>query len=212
MTKHGTTSEILLTTTENLSDEILFKTANSFLEDAVKSIPFASLITSSIETYTRFRILKEQKQLLAFIQETENLDNGFVEKFFKQKSNAEIGLEILGILDQTYLEHQARMIGRVTLLLKDKKISKQEFDKYTCIITKLNNHLIDLIDELYLIETNRNDPDFEFDIKNQNMELVNFGFLIEVSSQLYPCATQISQYKKTDYFDYFYKRIFKDKT
>ena len=62
MTKHGTTSEILLTTTENLSDEILFKTANSFLEDAVKSIPFASLITSSIETYTRFRILKEQKQ------------------------------------------------------------------------------------------------------------------------------------------------------
>lgn len=65
MTKHGTTSEILLTTTENLSDEILFKTANSFLEDAVKSIPFASLITGSIETYTRFRILKEQKQLLS---------------------------------------------------------------------------------------------------------------------------------------------------
>jgi len=212
MTRHGTTSEILLTTTENLSDEILFKTANSFLEDAVKSIPFASLITGSIETYTRFRILKEQKQLLAFIQKTENLDNGFVEKFFKQKSNAEIGLEILGILDQTYLERQARMVGRVTLLLKDKKISKQEFDKYTYIITKLNNHLIDLIDELYLIETNRNDPDFEFDIKNPNMELVNFGFLIEVSSQLYPGTTQISQYKKTDYFDYFYKRIFKDET
>lgn len=210
MTKHGTTSEILLTTTENLSDEILFKTANSFLEDAVKSIPFASLITGSIETYTRFRILKRAET--AFIQETENLDNGFAEKFFKQKSNAEIGLEILGILDQTYLEHQARMIGRVTLLLKDKKISKQEFDKYIYIITKLNNHLIDLIDELYLIETNRNEPDFEFDIKNPNMELVSFGFLIEVSSQLYPGATQISQYKKTDYFDYFYKRVFKDET
>lgn len=104
------------------------------------------------------------------------------------------------------------MIGRVTLLLKDKKISKQEFDKYIYIITKLNNHLIDLIDELYLIETNRNEPDFEFDIKNPNMELVSFGFLIEVSSQLYPGATQISQYKKTDYFDYFYKRVFKDET
>jgi len=81
-------------------------------------------------------MLKEQKQLLAFIQETEtnNLD------FIKDKNNTELGLEILGILDQTYLEHQARMIGRATLLKYNGKISKQEFDKYTYIITKLNNH------------------------------------------------------------------------
>jgi len=48
--------------------------------------------------------LKEQKQLLAFIQETENINHGFIEKFFKNKENLELGLEILGILDQTYLE------------------------------------------------------------------------------------------------------------
>ena len=112
MSNKNSKIDLAFTATENLADEILFKTANTFLEDAVKSIPFASLISSSIQAYTQFRTLKEQKQLLAFIQETEtnNLD------FIKDKNNIELGLEILGILDQTYLEHQARMIGRATLL------------------------------------------------------------------------------------------------
>ncbi|MCJ8511863.1 hypothetical protein [Acinetobacter lwoffii] len=212
MTKHGNTSEILLTTTENLSDEILFKTANSFLEDAVKSIPFASLITGSIETYTRFRILKEQKQLLAFIQETENLDNGFVEKFFKQKSNAEIGLEILGILDQTYLERQARMVGRVTLLLKDKKISKQEFDKYTYIITKLNNHLITLIENLYL-EYSINPHQRIVSIPLANMDLISFGFIKKLADGSWFSEAQNNtpyDYKIQEEYFFFYKYIFKD--
>jgi hypothetical protein len=55
------------------------------LEDAVKSIPFVSLISGSIQAYTQFRTLKEQKQLLAFIQEAENINQGFIEKFFQDK-------------------------------------------------------------------------------------------------------------------------------
>ncbi|MNY87537.1 hypothetical protein D3C78_37710 [compost metagenome] len=66
MSNKNTACELTLTTAENLADEILFKTANTFLEDAVKSIPFASLISGSIQAYTQFRMLKEQKQLLAF--------------------------------------------------------------------------------------------------------------------------------------------------
>ena len=178
MSNKNIARELALTTTENLADEIIFKTANTLLEDTIKSIPFASLITGSIESYTKFRTLKEQKQLLAFIEEAENINVGFIEKFFKDKDNLELSIEILGILDQTYLEKQAKMIGRASVLFKNLSISKQIFDKYTYIITRLNSHLIYLIEEIYTIETNRDDPEFEYDIKNPNMELVNFGFLM----------------------------------
>ena len=130
MSNKNIARELALTTAKNLADEIIFKTATTLLEDTIKSIPFASLITGSIESYTKFRILKEQKQLLAFIQEAENINVRFIEKFFKDKDNLELGLEVLGILDQTYLEKQARMIGRATFLFKGLEISKQEFDKY----------------------------------------------------------------------------------
>ena len=210
MSNNKLASELVLTATENLADEFLFKTANTFLEDAIKSIPFASLITGSIETYSKFRTLKEQRQLLAFIQEAENINQGFIEKFFKDKNNTQLGFEILGVLDQTYLEQQAKMIGRVTLLFKDGKISKQDLDKYTYIITRLNSHFILLINELYSIETNQDDPEFEFDIENPNMEFVNFGFLKEVPSPLYPGSTQITRFRRTNSFYYFYENIFKD--
>ena len=211
MSNNKLASELVLTATENLADEFLFKTANTFLEDAIKSIPFASLITGSIETYSKFRTLKEQRQLLAFIQEAENINQGFIEKFFKDKNNTQLGFEILGILDQTYLEKQARMIGRVTLLFKDGKIPKQDFDKYTYISTRLNSHLILLIDELYSIETNQDDPEFEFDIENPNMEFISFQFLVEVPSPLnLDGKTKIARYKRTNSFFYFYENIFKD--
>ena len=211
MSNNKLASELVLTATENLADEFLFKTANTFLEDAIKSIPFASLITGSIETYSKFRTLKEQRQLLAFIQEAENINQGFIEKFFKDKNNTQLGFEILGVLDQTYLEQQAKMIGRVTLLFKGGKISKQDFDKYTYIITRLNSHLILLIDELYSIETNQDDPEFEFDIENPNMEFSSFQFLIEVPSPLtLDGKTKIARYKRTNSFFYFYENIFKD--
>lgn len=211
MSNNKLASELVLMATENLADEFLFKTANTFLEDAIKSIPFASLITGSIETYSRFRTLKEQRQLLAFIQEAENINQGFIEKFFKDKNNTQLGFEILGVLDQTYLEQQAKMIGRVTLLFKDGKISKQDFDKYTYIITRLNSHLILLMDELYSIETNQDDPEFEFDIENPNMEFSSFQFLIEVPSPLnLDGKTKIARYKRTNSFFYFYENIFKD--
>ncbi|WP_180089295.1 hypothetical protein [Acinetobacter sp. YH12219] len=210
MSNKNSKTDLVLNSAENLADEILFNTANTFLEDAVKSIPFASLISSSIQAYTHYRTLKEQKQRLAFIQEIETNNQNFIKHFFQDKNNAELGLEILGILDQTYLEHQARMIGRTVLLKYHGKISKQEFDKYTYIITRLNNHLIHLIKELSLIETNKDDPDFEYDIQNPNVDLASFSFLVQVPSQLYPGGIQIAQFKRTETFYYFYENIFND--
>ncbi len=212
MSNKNSKTDLVLTSAENLADEILFKTANTFLEDAVKSIPFASLISSSIQAYTQFRTIKEQKQLLAFIQEAENINQGFIEKFFQDKNNTELGLEILGILDQTYLERQARMIGRVAILFKNLDISKQEFDKYTYIITKLSSYLISLIEDLHA-RLDINSSEKIISIPLPNMDLISFEFIQKLPDGSWCEEAQNSSlydYEVSDDFVYFYEKIFKD--
>ena len=212
MSNKNIVRELTLTATENLADEIIFKTANTLLEDTIKSIPFASVITGSIESYTKFRILKEQKQLLAFIQEAENINIGFIEKFFKDKDNLELGLEVLGILDQTYLEKQAKMMGRDTIFFKSLSISKQKFDKYTYIITKLNNHLITIIEHLQ-IEITTNSSMSIISLPIPNMDLISFGFIQKLPDGSWFSEAQNKtpfDHKITDEYFYFYENVFKD--
>ena len=212
MSNKNIARELTLTATENLADEIIFKTANTLLEDTIKSIPFASVITGSIESYTKFRILKEQKQLLAFIQEAENINIGFIEKFFKDKDNLELGLEVLGILDQTYLEKQAKMMGRATIFFKSLSISKQKFDKYTYIITKLNNHLITIIENLQT-EITTNSSMSIISLPIPNMDLISFGFIQKLPNGSWFSEAQNKtpfDHKITDEYFYFYENIFKD--
>ena len=211
MSNKNSLNEIALTATENFAKEIILGSATSFLEEVAKSVPIASTALALTKAYSNYKTAKDQRQLLAFIQAADEIDDRFIERFFQNSNNTELGFEILGILDQTYLEKQARMIGRVTLLFKDGKIPKQDFDKYTYISTRLNSHLILLIDELYSIETNQDDPEFEFDIENPNMEFSSFQFLIEVPSPLnLDGKTKIARYKRTNSFFYFYENIFKD--
>ena len=212
MSNKNIARELTLTATENLADEIIFKTANTLLEDTIKSIPFASVITGSIESYTKFRILKEQKQLLAFIQEAENINIGFIEKFFKDKDNLELGLEVLGILDQTYLEKQAKIMGRATILFKSLSISKQKFDKYTYIITKLNNHLITIIENLQT-EITTNSSMSIISLPIPNMDLISFGFIQKLPDGSWFSEAQNKtpfDHKITDEYFYFYENVFKD--
>ncbi|MBI1453194.1 MULTISPECIES: hypothetical protein [Acinetobacter] len=199
-------NEIALTTTENLAKEFLLGTATSFLDELAKAIPFASSALALSTAYSNFKTAQEKRQLLAFIQEIEINKPDFINKFFKDKNNTELGLEILGILDQTYLEKQARMIGRVTILLKNLVISKQEFDKYTYIITKLNNHLITIIKELHQASKDATHSTFHF--PSPNMDLISFEFLVEVENNR-KFTTQ-SNYQRTEFFYYFYENIFKD--
>ena len=211
MSNKNSLNEIALTATENFAKEIILGSATSFLEEVAKSVPIASTALALTKAYSNYKTAKDQRQLLAFIQAADEIDDRFIERFFQNSNNTELGFEILGILDQTYLEKQARMIGRVTLLFKDGKIPKQDFDKYTYISTRLNSHLILLIDELYSIETNQDDPEFEFDIENPNMDFISFQFLVEVPSPLnLDGKTKIARYKRTNSFFYFYENIFKD--
>ena len=131
MSNKNSLNEIALTATENFAKEIILGSATSFLEEVAKSVPIASTALALTKAYSNYKTAKDQRQLLAFIQAADEIDDRFIERFFQNSNNTELGFEILGILDQTYLEKQARMIGRVTLLFKDGKIPKQDFDKYT---------------------------------------------------------------------------------
>ena len=204
--------DLALTTAENITDEIVFKTASTFLEYLIKSVPFSPIIISLIDAYSNFETAKKQKQLLNFIQQTEEINHGFIAKFFKEKSNSELGFEILGILDQTYLDQQARMVGRTLILLQKNDISKQEFDKYTYIITKLNNHLLMLIEELHT-KFMENSPKVIISLPNANMDLVSFGFIEKLLDGSWFAEAQNEtafDYKITNEYFYFYKNIFKD--
>lgn len=216
--------DLALTTAENITDEIVFKTATTLLDDLIKSVPFSPIVTNLIGAYTNFETAKKQRQLLNFVQHAEDINQGFIEKFFKNKHNAEIGFEILGILDQTYLDPQARMIGRAAILLDSKRISKQDFNKYTYIITKLNSHLIHLIQSLYttgkdfnsgMKETGHNiissiGCSLQVSFPNPNMDLISFGFLEEYSDENKKMWNALSQYRRTQFFYDFYEKIFKD--
>ena len=112
------------------------------------------------------------------------------------------------------------MIGRATLLKYNGKISKQEFDKYTYIITKLNNHLTNIVEETYQLHQQRlsdplqtHYPPNSIDLQNANMDLLSFGFLIFNQPPHWGDKYKKhlkSQYTVQEKFLYFYHNIFKD--
>ncbi|CAM4133678.1 hypothetical protein [Acinetobacter pragensis] len=172
-----------------------------------------ALRSSANEIYLQSKLANEglyYLQVKTFL-ETLELDANDIEKFMKENPNHQrLGFEIFKILEHTILDKQAKMLAKAFQLFTQKQIFKQEFDKYTYIITRLNSHLIHLIDDLSAVKTNLDNPKYEFDIENPNMEFVSFGFLKEVSSPLYPGSTQIARFKRTDSFYCFYENIFKD--
>lgn len=200
-------NEIALSTAENIADELIFKSATTFVEDLAKSVPVASVVLGLTKAISNYKTAKDQRQLLAFIQEAENTDAEFIKKFFQDKTNIELGFEILGILDQTYLEKQARMIFRVTQLFREKVITKAKFNKYCYIIKKLDSHLIYIIENYY---ESIHDPhsDRKINFVAPNMDLLSFGFLIQKQSK--NNTYEYPSFQRTEDFYSFYENIFKD--
>jgi len=220
MSNKNSLNEIALTATENFAKEIIVGSATSLLEEIAKSVPIASTALALTKAYSNYKTAKDQRQLLAFIQAADEIDDRFIERFFQNPNNTELGFEILGILDQTYLEKQAIMIFRATKLFKDQQIGKLEFDRYTYIITRLNNYLIHLVEEIFnLYLQRRNDPNQikyplnSINIQNPNMDLLSFGFL--TFNQPPHWGDDYDIYLKSQYtvqadFINFYETIFKD--
>lgn len=191
------------------AQELLYETSNS----ALLGIPEA-LKNATHKIYTQSKLNNEALyylQVRTFL-ETLDLDEKEISKFMQENPDHQrLGLEIFKILENTLIEKQAIMLAKTFKLYASGHLSKQNFDKYTYIITKLNQHLINLLQELFFLKTNNEDPEFEFDVSNPNMELVSFQFLREVESPLVlDGKTKIARYKRTDGFYHFYENIFKD--
>ncbi|MDD2946095.1 MAG: hypothetical protein PHG15_09980 [Acinetobacter sp.] len=199
----------LLNYVGSYAQELLYETSNS----ALLGIPEA-LKNTTQKIYAQSKLNNEALyylQVKTFL-ETLDLDEDEVSQFMQKNPNHQrLGLEIFKILESTILEKQAQLLAKSFKYLTKKEIDDKTFNQYTYIITKLNNHLINLLQELYFLKTNNENPEFEFDISNPNMELVSFQFLREVESPLVlDGKTKIARYKRTDEFYHFYENIFKD--
>lgn len=213
-------NKVALTTTENIAKEFLITSTSSIVEGFAKAIPFADTAIALTQAYSNFKSAQAQQHLLAFIQEAENINHGFIKKFFQNTNNTELGFEILGVLDKVYSEKQAKMIGRIAVFKEDKLISKQQFDKYTYIICKLDNYLSDRIEEIYTLYNERqNAPDKNkyplnsINLQNANMDLLSFDFI--VFNQPPHWGDEYAIYLQAKYtvqedFLFFYENIFKD--
>lgn len=173
------------------TQEILYETSNS----ALLGIPEA-LKNTTQKIYAQSKLNNEALyylQVKTFL-ETLDLDEDEVSQFMQENPhNQRLGLEIFKILESTLLEKQAIMLAKTFKIYTSGHLSKQNFDKYTYIITRLNNHLIHLIEILFMMgkdfepemhETGNSlitaiGCGFKASFPSPNMDLVSFGFLEE---------------------------------
>lgn len=226
--KDSNNSEIPLTIIENIGKNVLESVAEGVTTELVKAIPFVSVITGFSKAYTNLKEARYQKNLHAFLFESSD-SKKFSEKFFSDKSNAEIGLEILSVLEQITLNHQAEMLARLTRLWKEtKEIDDDTFHEYSNIIINFNQHLINEFEKYMTMKIpskhsygglsfTQNGAKFDNPVDDKliypNMFFVVYGFLKKKQSQTVFVGNsplEEGYYLLTDKANFFYNKIFKD--
>ena len=86
------------------------------------------------------------------------------------------------------------MVGRSLLLLKENKISKQDFDKCVYIITKLNNHLISKIENLNSLISSGNKT-----VPFQPTEFLSFEFVEREPEPVVGDIDLLDNFKNNEY-------------
>ncbi len=198
----GITSEV----TENLVDNILLNTTENALEEVIKAFPIVGALKGLYQGFTQYQLNKRAQQFLYFIEECESRDPGDILKIFKDKSNVEMGMEIINALDTSYLVNHAQMLARVTLLYDTEEISREKFLEYVHVIPRLTSHLLTQIkycyeQQLLLIAANKSDDGFG----GGDFELVGYKFLSPV-----PLASGGFRYKGTTHLKFFYENIYQN--
>lgn len=80
-------------------------------------------------------------QIKTFLESIE-LDQIEIQNFFdNNKDNQRLGLEVLKILESTYLEKQASMLAVIFTKYVNGTLDKSKFNKYVNLIKKIDNHL-----------------------------------------------------------------------
>jgi hypothetical protein len=200
------------------AQELLYETSNS----ALLGIPEA-LKNATQKIYTQSKLNNEVLyyfQVRTFL-ETLDLDEDEVSQFMRENpNNQRLGLEIFKILENTLEVRQAQMLARTFKSYTKKEIDQKLFDQFTYIITRLNNHLIRLIEELYSLYISRKNnpneskyPEDTVNLQYPNMELLSFGFIIFREAPFWGDEYELyekSKYQVQNEFLEFYEKIFKD--
>lgn len=86
-------------------------------------------------------------QIETFLQTVE-LNEQQVKQFFdNNKDNQRLGLEVFKILESTYLEKQASMLAVIFSAYVNGNLERSKFDKYVNLISKIDNHVWNMIVE-----------------------------------------------------------------
>ncbi|MEG0619493.1 MAG: hypothetical protein RR557_09370 [Bacilli bacterium] len=194
-------------TTENLIDNTLLSTADSVLEEFIKAFPFVSAFKGVYQGFYQYQLSKRTQQFLYYIDACELESPKKINEIFKDKSNLEMGMEIMNAIELSYLEKHARMIARATILYDAKEISRSEFLKYMHIIPKLTSYLLDQIKECYernkLELTNPRHGLKDATDEDLTLELESYGFVQIIT---HPFGGK--EYKATGFLLNFYENIF----
>ena len=199
-------AEVALNTSENLLDPLLADATENLAEGFLKAIPFGGSVVAIGKAIANVRDARYTKQLTEFFHESEDTKE-FAQKFFKDKSNVEIGMEVLSLVERTYLAKQARMIARAFRLWKEEKVfDKELFDDYVSVIMTFDNHLIREFEKVM-----QTVPDALF--RQVNLTLVTHGFLeAERSTKIVTQGVHqtTGKYLKTKRAYHFYDYIFRE--
>lgn len=138
----------------SIADNITFNLASG-VKNSVTEIKEFSKISNDAIYYL---------QIKTFLETTE-LDQEKVNQFFdSNKDNQRLGAEIFKILEQTYIEKQSQMMARAFSLYVLGKINKTRLDQLVYIITNLNQHLINKLEDYFPDNTITNKPfDLDYD-------------------------------------------------
>ncbi|ENZ1199056.1 TPA: hypothetical protein ACV20N_000424 [Acinetobacter baumannii] len=141
------------------------------------------------------------------------------EKFLKENpDNLKLGLETIKILEQTHLDKQAGMLARaLKLYIKNPTIDeKYKFHKNTHIITNIDHHLVNEVENLkkYPVEPHhslyKTDQKLNFNVFviNPDKNLINFGFVKLPQTSIFTPGREL--YVVSSFYTEFYETIFKD--
>lgn len=220
-------SDIALSTADGLVKKVLEDVTTGIGGEILSELPVVSSLFAVGKAIGALKDARYHKNLIAFFYESEE-NTEFMKKFFNNKANAEIGLEILGLVEQSYLERQAEMIARTTRMWREtNEINKEEFDEYANIILNFDSHLIRqfesymtykppvqetnqsiVIDHKGVNLGNKKDEMFVY----PNMLFVSYGFLRqrEIKNVVMSGSfAKESHYTLTEKAHYFYIKIFK---
>lgn len=204
--KDTNSTELALNTTENLLDPLLSDAAENLAEGFLKAIPFGGSVVAIGKAISNVRDARYTRQLVEFFNESEDTKE-FAKKFFKDKKNVQIGMEILSLIERTYLAKQSKMIARAFRLWKEEgSIDQKLFDDYVNIIMSFDNHLISEFEQFI-----QSPPQTLFSYPNMNF--VIHGFLKEQESTSVMVEGKFQKtgkYNKTDRAYHFYDYIFRD--